>query len=242
MRIDVVMLTKNSNNKYFKKVLKSIKREIPLNELIVIDGFSSDGTVEMIKKYFKKLKIISTKASLGKCREIGIKNVTTKWFMFVDSDVELPSSFFKKIMKYLDWGDAIEPNFIIKFIDSNKQIGPERRRNERRGLCLATLIKKDIIKNIRIPPMKAYEDEFIRQYVLKKGGKWIKIKDPIVVHYRKSFNFNDGYNAGYYSGKYNLKPFWRVMGALVVSPSLSSLGQFMGFIKGKIKLFVSIFL
>jgi hypothetical protein len=44
--IDVVMLTKNSNKPYFRRVLKAIKREIPVHHFIVADGYSTDGTVE----------------------------------------------------------------------------------------------------------------------------------------------------------------------------------------------------
>jgi glycosyltransferase involved in cell wall biosynthesis len=44
--IDVVMLTKNSYKPYFRRVLRAIKREIPVYHFIVIDGYSTDGTVE----------------------------------------------------------------------------------------------------------------------------------------------------------------------------------------------------
>jgi glycosyltransferase involved in cell wall biosynthesis len=39
MRIDVVILTKNNANNVFDKCLASIKQNIPVHHLIVVDAF-----------------------------------------------------------------------------------------------------------------------------------------------------------------------------------------------------------
>jgi glycosyltransferase involved in cell wall biosynthesis len=43
------MLTKNSNRPWFRRVLAAIKREIPVHHFIVVDGYSTDGTVDVVR-------------------------------------------------------------------------------------------------------------------------------------------------------------------------------------------------
>ena len=115
MKIDVVMCTKNSEA-ILDKCLKSIFEEIPGCRLILLDGFSTDKTMDIINSYMDNfhIKIIQTKASLGKSREIGINNVDTEWFVFIDSDVILKEGWFKEIKEYISHGKvgAVESNFI----------------------------------------------------------------------------------------------------------------------------------
>jgi len=102
--IDVVMLTKNSNKPYFRRVLRAIKREIPVHHFIVVDGYSTDGTMEIVKEFFgKRTKVIRTDAPLGGARYLGMRAVDTEWFAFIDSDVEILPAWFetaKRIMQH----------------------------------------------------------------------------------------------------------------------------------------------
>ena len=50
MQIDVVVLTKNSE-RTLEKCLNSIYKNIPVNRLIVIDGYSTDRTMKIVKKF-----------------------------------------------------------------------------------------------------------------------------------------------------------------------------------------------
>jgi glycosyltransferase involved in cell wall biosynthesis len=55
VKVDVAMCTWNSNKPWFKSCLAAIKREIPFCHFIVVDRFSVDGTVEVVKRFFLKL-------------------------------------------------------------------------------------------------------------------------------------------------------------------------------------------
>ena len=77
--IDVGMLTNNSNKPYFRRVLRAIKREIPVHHFIVVDGYSTDGTMEIVKEFFgKRTKVIRTDAPLGGARYLGMRAVDTE--------------------------------------------------------------------------------------------------------------------------------------------------------------------
>ena len=84
MKLDVVMPTWNSNSPYFKIVLKRIIGGIPLNKFILVDRYSSDGTLDQVKNVIppEKLIIIQTNTDLARARAIGIKYVSTEFFCF----------------------------------------------------------------------------------------------------------------------------------------------------------------
>jgi len=53
MKVYVVLLTKNSNKPVLRLVLESLYKNVNVNRLIVVDGGSTDGTVELLSKYPK---------------------------------------------------------------------------------------------------------------------------------------------------------------------------------------------
>jgi len=63
-KVDVVICTWNSNKPWFKRCLYSIKREIPICHLIVVDRFSKDGTQETIRRLFPEAIIIESDLNL----------------------------------------------------------------------------------------------------------------------------------------------------------------------------------
>jgi len=89
MKFDVIMLTWNSEKPWFKKCLKSIKAENFVNKLIVVDKYSRDGTIEIIKEIFPDATIIRCNYGLAKSRWIGIQHADTEYIAFIDSDIQL---------------------------------------------------------------------------------------------------------------------------------------------------------
>ena len=97
-QVDVVMLTKNSAH-LLSKCLTSIYQNVPVKNLIVIDGFSTDRTPQILELFNKKygnISMFQMNGSRAKARTEGIRRVSTEWFMFVDSDVVLCKDWYKK--------------------------------------------------------------------------------------------------------------------------------------------------
>jgi glycosyltransferase involved in cell wall biosynthesis len=100
--IDVVMPTCNSNKPYLLPVLKAVKKNIPLNKIIIIDCFSNDGTVELISKFFgRQALILRTHANLAYARYLGIKFVETDIFAMIDSDTMILPYWYEKLYRIL---------------------------------------------------------------------------------------------------------------------------------------------
>ena len=99
--IDVVVLTKNSEH-LLHKCLASIYENVPVKNLVVVDGFSTDRTLKIINEISEangNVEVLKVDGSRARAREKGIRRVSTDWFMFVDSDVILGRDWFRKAEK-----------------------------------------------------------------------------------------------------------------------------------------------
>jgi glycosyltransferase involved in cell wall biosynthesis len=86
-KVSVIIPTKNSA-KTLKKCLQSIKLQSfkPI-ELVVVDAFSGDETVEIAEQY--QAKVLQAKGFQSKARNIGVENSTGYFILFLDSDQSL---------------------------------------------------------------------------------------------------------------------------------------------------------
>lgn len=243
--IDVVLLTKDncssiSSEKIFRDCLKSYV-QLPFEKFIVIDN-SSDNTVEVIKEFFPSAKIIKSKALRGKARGIGIKHVTTEWFLFVDSDVQLCPNFLKGILRYS------HPN--VGALAGNTIRPYEKKIRKRgiwfRGVTQCVLVRTDLVKDIVFPcDMHIQEDHFLQRFIEKKGFRWIVAPTPISIHHQtRMFGDyrNECYEGGYMVGKYNLRPLVIDLFLFLKFPfktqkeRIGLFWQFLGRIQGTLKL------
>jgi glycosyltransferase involved in cell wall biosynthesis len=199
-QVDVVLLTKNSEH-LLSKCLSSIYQNVPVKNLIVIDGFSTDRTLQILDKFNEKygnISLFQMKGSRAKARTEGISRVSTDWFMFVDSDVLLCKDWYKKAQADLAsgvgavWGLNIDviPNVKDKRILKLQSL-IARQCFYLRGGMHDTLILRKAVEGIRIPEqLHAYEDAFIVQWIEKHGYKVSVGSDIYCLHYKPPTNWN----------------------------------------------------
>jgi glycosyltransferase involved in cell wall biosynthesis len=190
--VDVVLLTKNSE-RVLQKCLTSVYENVPVNQLIVIDGYSTDKTHEILEHFNKKhhnVKVTLDKGNRATAREKGIKQVTTDWFMFVDSDVVVCQNWYKKALKHLDknagavWGievwSTIQNQATLKMF-----LRVTRKIFDLRGGTHDTLVRTDLVKDIQIPKnLHVFEDAYIKDWISNKGYSVIACYNPYCIHYR----------------------------------------------------------
>lgn len=106
-QISIIVLTFNSE-KWIKRCLTSITRNANRNEIIVIDNNSSDRTIETIRKYSPKIKIINNKKNLGFARgvNIGIKNTQGKYILLINPDSKTCPKAVENVVTCLTTNDA----------------------------------------------------------------------------------------------------------------------------------------
>ncbi len=208
MEIDVIMLTKNSNKPWFKRVLSAIKREIPVHHFIVVDGFSSDGTLDVIRNYFKdNVIIVQTKRPLGFARYIGMKLVDTEWFAFIDSDVEILPGWFETARRYISMPRVLGVQGV--FTNSNnlypsrnsdikaETIKPLRKILRKQllfhgfyswggadtGHVLLHKLVRELIEPCVLAKLHCGEDLYLAQSIIQRGYYYIRVNDMRAIHY-----------------------------------------------------------
>jgi len=192
MDVDVVVITKNSE-RMLRQCLKSIYKNVPVNRLIVVDGFSTDKTLQIVHEFQKEHKnvlMMQDKGNRATARQKGINQVKTEWFMFVDSDAVLCRDWFKRAKKYLGqnvgaiwgievWSTIQNPAILKVFLLVTRKIF------DLRGGTHDTLIRTELVKDIKIPKiLHVFEDAYIKDWITQKGYKLTACYFPYCVHYR----------------------------------------------------------
>jgi glycosyltransferase involved in cell wall biosynthesis len=205
MLVDVIMLAWNSDKPYFKHVLESIKREIPIHCFILVDKYSSDKTVQTVRTYFPNAKIILSDNQLAKARQLGIQHVDTEYFVFVDDDIILPNGWFEKLRKNIDsetgaihalaipavrlpyeekWRKWNEKELGTKKTLENTLEITKQNAHEIRGYTHNTIIKTALCKDWRLPAdISVFEDQLLLWHIVNKGYKWKIVQELSAQHY-----------------------------------------------------------
>ena len=61
-----------------------------------------------------------------------------------------------------------------------------------------TLVRTELVRDIRIPPVPVYEDEFIKMHIQAKGYSWKRTTELVCLHHR-TLNVQQAWIAGYYA-------------------------------------------
>ncbi len=190
--VDVVLLTKNSERK-LKECLESVYCNVPVGQLIAVDGYSTDRTLEILRQFKEKysnVRIIMDSGTRATARQRGIEAVNSDWFMFVDSDVVLCKDWYKKVQKYIQpnvgavWGTEVWST--IKNTKTLKLfLITTRKIFEVRGGTHDTLIRTRLLKDITIPAnLHVFEDTYIKDWIEQKGYRVVACYNPFCIHYR----------------------------------------------------------
>ena len=115
MKISVIIPNYNNENT-IKKCVKSIysqKRDI---EIIVIDDYSEDKSINTIKKNFPEVRLICNKKNKGAayCRNLGVLKSSGDYIAFVDSDVYLKKNCLDKMIASIKNADISFPTIIYE--------------------------------------------------------------------------------------------------------------------------------
>jgi glycosyltransferase involved in cell wall biosynthesis len=102
-----VIISVRNEIEYIEKCIKSIytqQFDEPF-EIIIIDGMSTDGTIEILNKLKKEYKFKlfkNEKINAAAGRNIGIKNSKGKYIAFIDGDAIASTNWLKNIKKTIE--------------------------------------------------------------------------------------------------------------------------------------------
>ncbi len=192
LNIDVIVLTKNSE-RVLRRCLTSVYRNVPIGNLIIVDGNSTDSTLRILQEFherYKNLIVLQDEGTRASARQKALGYVKSDWFMFVDSDVVLCDGWFAKARPRMnDDVGAIWGIEIWSILKGTKLLGLFERVTmkvfARRGGTHDLLVRTKAVEDIAIPyRLHTYEDSYIRWWIIKKGFRVIPVYDPYCLHYR----------------------------------------------------------
>jgi len=139
MLLTIALLTKNSESTV-RFALRSIYRQkIPDNvafELVVVDGYSKDNTLNIVAKEIQKLKekfrnqfirhiIVQERVGIGYARSLALKEAQGDWILWIDSDNFLAQDYVLKAINEVE--KASDKNIVVLY--PQRVISVPRKRN-----------------------------------------------------------------------------------------------------------------
>jgi len=106
-KLSVYVMTFNEKDK-IKDCLESVKWA---DEIVIMDSFSTDGTVEIARKYTNKI-VQKEFVGFGKLRNIALENCSNEWVLSVDADERVTEELKKEVLEKLTKGPEADAYFI----------------------------------------------------------------------------------------------------------------------------------
>lgn len=162
--------------------------------MIVVDRESKDGTQDIAKKH--GCVVLIDTISLGSARMAGIKHSQTAWIAFIDSDIAIGENWHDDMISYIDnRTGAVQGRTIVtsspiremRLHDARTRLfrqGPRYLRKGDRGFTNTTMIRRDLLTDLDISDINAFEDYFITQAVIDKGYHWKYV--PVLVDHMET--------------------------------------------------------
>ena len=100
-----IAITSWNKKELLRNCLKSIFEQKDVEkEVIVVENASSDGTAEMIKKDFPKVKLIQNKTNRGVSggKNQGLKAAKGEYILILDQDTLIKNNSLKKMVDFMD--------------------------------------------------------------------------------------------------------------------------------------------
>jgi glycosyltransferase involved in cell wall biosynthesis len=195
--IDVIMCTWNSNKLHFRKCLLSIKREVDVHHFIVIDRYSSDGTLRVVRSVFPDAKVFQTTANLATAQRIGIKYADTTYLVLIDDDIEVSVGWFRKMISFIKGGKQVAAvqgftRYYPSYMDKPRLLDLGRRKGQVKEITDGAwthdaVLMAEAVKDFNPRQITHSRGDFLMvQHVIKKGYKWFEMNQVQATHYRGS--------------------------------------------------------
>jgi glycosyltransferase involved in cell wall biosynthesis len=100
-KVSVILLTKNSVATVQKSLESIFKQTRQPDEVVVVDGNSSDGTLDIVRNYPVKL-VSEPGLGFGHARNVGVQNASGDIIFFIDSDCYAEPDWTEKALPHFD--------------------------------------------------------------------------------------------------------------------------------------------
>jgi len=194
MKISLIIPILNEAESIIDLIETIDRQTLQPNEVIFVDGGSSDGTTEIIRNAtFENplYKITQTfGSSPGKGRNIGIENAQNEWIALTDAGIKLDRNWLAALSAEVEKvpdADVVYGNFSPQnnsFFEKCAALSyvPPLRENTIRGRSVASmLLRKKVWEEVGgFPDLRAAEDLIFMETIAQKGFKPIFAPDAVI--------------------------------------------------------------
>jgi len=197
--VSIILPSFNSES-FIEKTLRSITNQIFLDwELIVVDDYSSDGTVELVKRYIShdsRIRLLENNSNSGAAvtRNVGIASSKGRYIAFIDSDDEWDKRKLQVQLRYMkETGVAFcytqysiqTPKKCKIFIDVPACLTRnEILKNNR--ICTSTvIIDTNVFGRIEMPLIRRGQDLAFWLVLLKVCGRAYRCVDSLTIYTKR---------------------------------------------------------
>src|SRR5574341_1115375 len=186
--ISAVVLTHNDD----ETVAKTLESLAWCDEIVVVDDYSTDATLSLVKKYTPNVYRRHLNADFASQRNFGLSKAKDEWVLFVDSDEIVTDELAKEIQELVSSrakrGDL---GFFIKRRDV--LWGRELKHGEQGNIKLLRLAKKDA----GVWERPVHEVWHVKGRTAKLNASLLHFPHPSVAQFLSEINRYSTLNARY---------------------------------------------
>lgn len=210
MKISVIIPTYN-NEDDLKECLDSLKKQVEDFELIIVDGHSTDKTVEIAKNHGAKIVYEDYGTRGGACN-LGAEEASGDIIVFTDADATFPPDWLNKIKIKFEKTDAdvVGGDDIVKngsdfenalFTIDKSHDHPTKEEVWKRVRGCNSAYRRDVfLENKFDPKLKSIEESELH-YRLKKKGHKLSFDPKIIVYHHRRRSLSGLFNQFFRNGK-----------------------------------------
>ena len=191
-KLSVVIPTYNEG-KYIERALSSLKESLKNydHEIIVVDSYSNDGTLDIAKKYANEILLVP-KGNIGLARDYGFKKARGDIIISASADNTFTPEYFRKLIRPIIEGRA---DITMGAVEMERANRLERLSNKMLNRVLIPAVFKlnmtfsigdsmaftrEVYEKIGFPKTPTAEDVLFLKWAKRAGLKIEYVKDATI--------------------------------------------------------------